>query len=205
MLKKVLLVIGGIIVLALLVSLVLPSKVHVERSIVINAPAAKIFNEVNSLQKWAAWDPWQKKDPNVQNNYTGPESGVGNTNTWKSDHKEVGSGSQTITESVPNEAIKAKMLFGEAGEEYGEGTGFFNFAPEGENTKVVWGMDMDLGMNPMAHYFGLMMDGTIGKDFEQGLNNLKALVESMPDEAPAVAEIATGDSLKTAETAPATH
>ena len=73
MLKKVLLVIGGIIVLALLVSLVLPSKVHVERSIVINAPAAKIFNEVNSLQKWAAWDPWQKKDPNVQNNYTGPD------------------------------------------------------------------------------------------------------------------------------------
>ncbi len=60
MLKKVLLVIGGIIVLALLVSLVLPSKVPVERSIVINAPAAKIFNEVNSLQKWSAWDPWQK-------------------------------------------------------------------------------------------------------------------------------------------------
>lgn len=185
MLKKVLLAIGGIIVLALLVSLVLPSKVHVERSIVINAPAAKIFPEVNSLQKWPAWDPWSKKDPNIQDNYTGPESGVGNTNTWKSDHKEVGSGSQTITESVPNENIKSKMLFGDAGEEYGEGTGFFNFTAEGENTNVTWGMDMDLGMNPMARYFGLMMDGTIGKDFEQGLGNLKAYVESMPDEAPA--------------------
>lgn len=195
MLKKVLLVIGGIIVLALLISLALPSKVHVERSIVINAPAAKIFAEVNSLQKWPAWDPWSKKDPNIQDIYTGPESGVGNTNTWKSDHKEVGSGSQTITESVPNESIKSKMLFGDAGEEYGKGTGFFNFTAEGDNTKVTWGMDMDLGMNPMARYFGLMMDGSIGKDFEQGLGNLKAHVESMPDEAPAVAEAAPADSL----------
>jgi hypothetical protein len=205
MLKKVVLVIGGIIVLALLISLVLPSKVHVERSIVINAPAAKIFNEVNSLQKWAVWDPWQKKDPNVQNNYTGPESGVGNTNTWKSDHKEVGSGSQTITESIPNETIKSKMAFGEAGEEYGEANGFFNFTPEADNTKVIWGMDMYLGMNPIARYFGLMMEGTIGKDFEEGLNNLKALVESMPDEAPAVAEVAAADSLKATEAAPAVH
>lgn len=197
MLKKVLLAIGGIIVLALLISLVLPSKVHVERSIVINAPAAKIFAEVNSLQKWTAWDPWTKKDPNTLNKYIGPESGVGNTNTWKSDHKEVGSGSQTITESVPNETIKSKMLFGDAGEEYGEAIGFFHFTSEGENTKVVWGMDMDLGMNPMARYFGLMMDGTIGKDFEQGLNNLKAHVESLPDEAPAVVEAAPADSLAT--------
>ena len=205
MLKKVLLVIGGIIVLALLVSLVLPSKVPVERSIVINAPAAKIFNEVNSLQKWSAWDPWQKKDPNVQNNYTGPESGVGNTNTWKSDHKEVGSGSQTITESLPNETIKSKMLFGDAGEEYGEAIGFFHFVSEGENTKVIWGMDMDLGMNPIARYFGLMMDGTIGKDFEQGLTNLKAHVESLPDEAPPVAEATTADSLKTTDAPPVAH
>ncbi|MCG3167539.1 MAG: hypothetical protein POELPBGB_03331 [Bacteroidia bacterium] len=197
MLKKVLLGIGGLLVLLLVVAYLLPSKVHVERSIVINAPASKIFAEVNSLQKWTAWDPWSKKDPNIQDIYTGPESGVGNTNTWKSDHKDVGSGSQTITESVPNETIKSKMLFGDAGEEYGEAAGFFNFTAEGENTKVVWGMDMDLGMNPMARYFGLMMDGSVGKDFEQGLTNLKAHVESLPDEAPAVVETAVGDSLKT--------
>jgi hypothetical protein len=206
MLKKVLLGIVGLIVLLVVIGFLLPSKVHVERSILINATAPKVFKEVNSLQKWAAWDPWQKKDPNIQNTFTGPESGVGNTNTWKSDHEDVGSGSQTITESVPNETIKSKMLFGDAGEEYGEAIGFFTFKQEPLfPTIVIWGMDMDLGMNPMARYFGLMMDGTIGKDFEQGLNNLKAHVESLPDEAPPVAEIAPADSLKTAEAAPAAH
>ena len=195
MLKKVLLAVGGIVLLLLIVSFFLPSKVHVERSIVINAPAAKVFNEVNSLHKWSAWDPWQKKDPNIQNTLSGPEAGVGSTNTWKSDHKEVGSGSQTITESVPNETIKAKLLFGENGE-MGEGTGFFNFAPEGEGTKVTWGMETDMGMNPIAKFYGLTMEGAIGKEFEEGLGNLKAYVESLPDEAPPTVETAPADSAK---------
>lgn len=202
MLKKVLLAIVGIVVLLCVVSFFLPSKSHVERTIVINAPAAKVFNEVNSLQKWPAWDPWQKKDPNIQNTYSGPELGVGNKNSWKSDHKEVGSGSQIITESVPNETIKSQLAFGESGEK-GGGTGYFNFTPEGEGTKVAWGMDMDLGMNPFMRYMGLMMGGMIGKEFDQGLSNLKAHVEAMPEEAPLTVEAAPADSIKTAEAAPA--
>ncbi len=195
MLKKVLLGIGGLIVLLVVVAYLLPSKVHVERTTVINAPAAKVFSELNNLQKWSVWDPWQKKDPNIKNTYTGPESGVGSANAWISNHEEVGSGSLVITESVPNELIKSDMAFGEPGEEYGNATAIFNLTAEGENTKVVWGMDMDLGMNPIARYFGLMMDGSIGKDFEQGLTNLKAHVESLPDEAPVATEVAPADSL----------
>lgn len=194
--KKVLLVIGGIIVLLLVVSLLLPSKVHVERSIVINAPAAKIFNEVNSLQKWSAWDPWQKKDPNIKNTFSGPESGVGNKNAWTSEVKDVGSGSQTITESVANEKVASELDFGENG----KANGFFTFTPEGEGTKVEWGFDSDMGMNPIGKFFGLMMDGMIGEEFEQGLNNLKSHVESLPEEAPPAAEVAPADSSATVAT-----
>ncbi len=189
MLKKVLLVIGGIIVLLLLISLVLPSKVHVERSLVINAPASKIFNEVNSLQKWSAWDPWQKMDPAMTNEFSGPESGVGNKNTWKSE--KVGDGSQVITESVPNEKIESELDFG-----HSKAKGSFTFVPEGSGTKVVWAMDSETGMNPMARYMGLMMDGMVGGEFEKGLNNLKAHVEGLPDEAPPMAETpAANDSV----------
>ncbi len=190
MLKKVLLVIGGIIVLVCLISLVLPSKVHVERSIVINAPSAKIFPEVNSLQKWSPWDPWQKMDPNIQNTFSGPEAGVGAKNEWKSE--KVGNGSQILTESVANEKIASALNFGEGR----DATGSFNFTAEGEGTKVVWGMDMETGLNPIGKYMGLMMDGMVGKEFEKGLADLKALVESMPEEAP-VAEAAPADSLAT--------
>lgn len=189
--KKVLLIIVGVIVVALLGAMLLPSKVHVERSIVINAPAAKIFNEINSLQKWGAWDPWHKKDPNMVNEYSGPESGVGNKNTWKSSHKEVGNGAQTIMESVPNEKVITELDFGDQG----KGAGSFLLSAEGEGTKVLWGMDADMGMNPIGKIFGLFMDGMVGKEFDEGLTNLKAHVESLPDEAPAATEVAPPDSL----------
>jgi hypothetical protein len=118
---------------------------------------------------------------------------VGNKNTWTSSHKEVGNGSQEIIESVPNEKIISKLDFGRGEPPIGS----FTFTPEGEATKVVWGVDMDMGMNPMGKVFGLFMDGMMGKEFEAGLNNLKAHVESLPDEAPPVADATTIDSLKT--------
>lgn len=193
--KKILLIIGGIILVLLLGSMLLPSKVHVERKLVINAPAAKIFPQVNSLKNWRNWDPWSKRDPNMVNEYSGPEAGVGNKNVWKSEHKQVGNGAQWITESVENEKIVSQLDFGQ-----GEPpTGTFTFAPEGEGTKVVWSIDMDMGMSPMGKIFGLMMDGMIGPDFEQGLKNLKELVESLPDEVPLSSEeSAVSDSLSIA-------
>ena len=35
-----------------------------------------------------------------------------------------------------------------------------------------------MGMNPMGRWMGLMMDGMVGADYDQGLANLKALVEA---------------------------
>jgi effector-binding domain-containing protein len=38
-----------------------------------------------------------------------------------------------------------------------------------------------MGANPIGHYIGLTMDNMLGKDFASGLNNLKTLVESLPN------------------------
>ena len=54
-------------------------------------------------------------------------------------------------------------------------------APAGASTQVTWTLDIDMGASPIAHYFGLMMDRMIGKDYETGLNKLKTLVEGMPN------------------------
>jgi effector-binding domain-containing protein len=47
-------------------------------------------------------------------------------------------------------------------------------------TQVTWSLDTDLGAGPIWRYFGLMMDRWVGKDFERGLVNLKALAEGLP-------------------------
>ncbi len=185
MLKKVLIGLLVIIVLVALGGFLISPEVHVERSIVVNAPAEKVFNQLNSFPNWTAWSPWQEMDPNMTHEYSGPESGVGHSDSWTSEVKNVGSGTQTIVKSEPTSYIESELDFGEQG----TGKGFFKLEPEGEGTKVTWGMETDMGSNPIARYMGLMMDKWMGPVFDQGLNDLKAHVESLPDPEPEIEEI----------------
>lgn len=109
--------------------------------------------------------------PNCPN--SGPEAGVGNTLNWTSEHPQVGTGSQEIVESVPEQTVKTALDFGPMG----SASASFDLTPEGDQTQVTWGFESDLGMNPMSRWMGLMMDKWVGGDYERGLTNLKALVE----------------------------
>jgi len=172
------LVIGlvSLVVLVFIVSMFFSSKIHAERSVTINAPVDVVFAQVNTLKNWPKWDPWMSKDPNAENTYEGPESGVGSIHKWKSKVREVGSGAMTLTSSVPNESLDFKLEF----EGRGSSMAGFKFKADGPNTMVTWSLDMDAGMNPIMRIMGSMMDKMIGPDFEKGLNNLKELCEKMP-------------------------
>ena len=178
-LKRIFIGLLVIIIVAVAASFFLPSEVHVERSTEIGAPAKVVFAQINDLKKWEQWGPWYEKDPNIKGEYSGPEAGVGATYSWESDHKEVGEGSVTITESVEGQSIKTSLDFMKEG----KATGDFIFEAVEENvTKVTWSMDADMGMNPIGKFMGLMMDKMVGPDFEKGLANLKSYTESIPVE-----------------------
>jgi effector-binding domain-containing protein len=101
----------------------------------------------------------------------GPPQGVGAKISWKSEGE--GSGTQEIIESEPFSRVKTKLDFGD------QGTAFatFNLESAEGGTKVTWSFETDVGMNPVMRYMGLMFDAWVGKDYEEGLANLKALVE----------------------------
>lgn len=170
------LIIGLVVLAAVLVGVayLLPREVAVARSVTIEAAPEAIFPHVNAMQATEAWSPWLDRDPNVQLSYEGPEAGVGNKLSWASEVREVGSGTQVITVSVPNERVETALDFGPMG----TATASFVLVPQGAATEVTWGFVTDLGMNPVARYMGLMMDRWVGGDYETGLNNLKALVEA---------------------------
>ncbi|MEM8728619.1 MAG: SRPBCC family protein [Pseudomonadota bacterium] len=170
-------ILAALVVVLILVALggfLLPRDVSVSRSIDIDAPADAIFPYVNSMQKTSEWSPWLDRDPDIQLSYGGPDAGVGNTMSWTSDVPDVGSGSQEITASTENSQVKTALDFGDMG----TADATFDLAPEGTGTKVTWSFHTDTGMNPVMRYFGLMMDGFVGPDYETGLENLKTLVES---------------------------
>jgi hypothetical protein len=179
-LKKIVIVFAVLIVLLYIVSLFLPGQMHVERSVVMNAPEENIFKQVNTLKNWDKWSPWLKMDSTLTVTYSGPESGVGASYSWTSESERTGSGTLTISESKPGELVVTDLDFGENG----TGTGGFRFEPVEEGTRVTWYMESRLeGM--IDKYMGLMMAGTMERIFDQGLNDMKTLAESLPAPAPA--------------------
>jgi hypothetical protein len=172
-LKRVGLLFLSLIILLSLISLLLPSKITVTRSVVLHASAVEVFEQVNTLKNWEKWSPWHQIDPAMLLNYEGPEAGVGAKYSWFSENSNVGNGSLIITESKPLQRIDTLIKF----EGQGDGTGYYLFEETPEGTKITWTMIADMGMNPIGKYMGLMMDSMIGSDFEKGLENLRKVVE----------------------------
>ena len=164
----------AVIVLGLFVfDTYLPSRVRVERSLLIRAPAGRIFIFVNTLRNWPKWCPWHGHDPKMKIAYSPTDSGPGAVYTWKSRNPNIGKGSLVITESRTNEYIANEMNL----MQQGPAKGYFRFKPAAAGTLVTWGMEADRGQNPVRKLMGQLMDKWLGSDFEKGLRNLKKLSE----------------------------
>ena len=177
MLKKILIALVAILVIAIVVGLLLPRQVKVQRSVVIDRPPSLIFATINSFQLFPRWSPWQDLDPNMHQTMEGPRDGVGAKLVWTGNDK-VGNGTQIITAAAPDQSVATDLDFGSMG----TAKSVMSLEPQGASTKVIWSVVVDMGANPVGHYFGLMMDGMMGKDFDTGLGKLKSLLESMPNE-----------------------
>ena len=165
-------ILGGGIALFLIIALFIPKTFKVERKIVINASPEAVFAQVNNFKNQEKWSPWIQADSTIVNTYTGPETGVGATNTWKS--KKMGNGTQTITESVPYSSIGAEIKIDDFAPMYGR----FTFTPVEGGTEVMWS---DSGsMSYPFNIMNLFTEKMMAPDFEKGLANLKKHVESNP-------------------------
>lgn len=164
-------VIGGILVYAA----TKPDSFAVERRTTIKAPPETIFALINDFQSWSAWSPYEKKDPAMARSYSGPTSGKGAVYEWDG-NKEVGKGRMEITDATPPSKIVLKLDFVRPFEAHNIVE--FTLAAEGDSTEVTWAMQ---GASPyFAKVMGVFLDidNMIGKDFEAGLESLKALAES---------------------------
>ena len=165
---KILLVIIAILVIAMIA---IGKHYHYEKSIVINAPAEKIYSHISSTKAINEWNPWMKLDPQLQSTYSGVSGQIGDKHCWKSEKKDVGNGCQEITELIPNKKQSTKMFF----EGQGDATSDVILTPEGNSTKVTWTMhtEMNYPMNLMKIFMDSMMD----KPYGEGLAKLKEISE----------------------------
>jgi hypothetical protein len=172
-------IIGLIILIAIITILILaankPNTFRVERSIIISAPPEKLSTLINDFHNWDQWSPWAKLDPAMKTTYSGPPSGVGSIYEWEG-NSAVGKGRMEILFTDPAKtSIKLDFLKPFEGHNAAD----FILAPQGTSTSVSWIMVGTLAFLPgkLMSVF-TTMDKMIGRDFEKGLANMKAAVES---------------------------
>lgn len=173
--KKVMLFVAGIVALFVAVGLLLPSRAHVERSIVLKASPSTVFTVLDGFAQFQKWSPWADLDPAMKITYSGPAEGVGARMDW-SGNTRAGKGSQEVLESVPYSRIRLKLSFGDGG----DFAATYALAPEGDGTRLTWAFDGDYGGSLLGRYFGLLSERMVGPDFDKGLARLKVLVEALP-------------------------
>jgi effector-binding domain-containing protein len=172
---KILYVLGALLAILLLLVLIAPKKLEMERSILINATADQVFPHLKFFAKRAAWSPWHPLDPNIKTSIEGIDGEVGAVSKWSGNDK-VGEGQEVIESLIPNQEVVTKTIFIKPWESEAEAA--VRLAPQGGQTKVTWGFNMP--MKIPFNVMGLFMDmsKSIAADYDRGLANLKKLVEA---------------------------
>ena len=174
MLKKLALAVFAIIVVILGMAAMKPDTFAVKRVVSIKAPPEKIAVLVTDFHQWGSWSPWEKLDPAMKRTFTGAPAGKGAIYEWEG-NKDVGKGRMEILDvSTPAKTV-IKLDFLQPFESHN--TTVFTLVPQGGETQVSWDMT-----GPMPFLTKIMsvftsMDAMIGKDFEKGLANMKAIAE----------------------------
>lgn len=154
-----------------------PDEFRVERRTRIAAPADQVWPHISELRAFNRWNPYERKDPLMKSAYSGAAAGVGSRYDWDSD--KVGSGSLEITGQQLGRAVQMKLDFLKPFEAHNHAEFALQPLPDGA-TEVRWTM-----RGPASFLSKLMgvfvdMDKMVGRDFEDGLQHLRQLVEGRP-------------------------
>lgn len=147
----------------------------VERSLKIDASPEEVFGRTSNFKKWADWSPWEDLDPDMQKRFHGDDGSVGSGYSWKGNRK-AGQGRMTISDLSAPEMVAIDLRFEKPFKS--ESVIEISLAPDGDGTEVTWTMTGN--HNWMSKIMGIFMpmDKMVGKDFEKGLAQLKAVSEA---------------------------
>ncbi len=168
----------GIVVLVAVLAIAIatrPKTFRVERSTVISGSSDDVFPFINDFHLWNRWSPFEKLDPNLQRTYSGAEAGKGATYEWLG-NREAGQGKMVIVESQPSQRVAIDLFFLKPFKS--TSLAEFSFAPTAGGTQVTWAMSGNNTVAGKAISLVASMDKYLGNSFDEGLANLKRVVET---------------------------
>ncbi len=167
---------AAIVALALITGVFLPKEYTVYRQVSINRSKIEVFDYVRMLKNQHDYSVWWKMDPNQVTTYTGEDGTVGFIAAWQSELDSVGSGEEEIVAIQEGERIEYALRFKEPFESKATSDMIFT-ATDSNSTTLTWNFkgDMSYPFNVMQLF--MSMEDMLGNDIEQGLNNVKAILE----------------------------
>lgn len=175
MLISIVVIVLVIVAVILLLAMTKPGSFRVERTEVIGAPPEDIFPLLNDFHRWSAWSPWEKLDPSMKRSFSGAPSGVGSVYEWDG-NKKAGQGRMEITDSQPWSHIGINLDFLKPFKAHNITE--FDLHQHGGGTELKWAMH---GPSPFMTKLMMVfttMDKLVGKDFDEGMANLKRVAEA---------------------------
>jgi uncharacterized protein YndB with AHSA1/START domain len=174
MLKTMLIAVVAAVGLLLVYAATRPDTFRIERSVRIQAPPERIYALIDNLHQFNLWNPFLRKDPAAQGTYSGTPNGKGARYAWQSE--KVGVGQMEIVDTAVPSSVTFNLDFLKPFEAHNMAE--FMLKPEAGATEVTWAMHGPTPfMSKLVQVF-FNMDKMVGKDFEDGLNNLKTLAEA---------------------------
>jgi len=150
-----------------------PDNFRVSRSASIAAPPEAVFALIADLRKFNTWNPYARKDPAMRGVHAGPDSGPGASYAWESD--KVGVGKMTITDVAAPGRVSMRLDFERPFKATNGAT--FSIRPRDGGSDVTWTMEGAMPLVSKVIDVVIGLDRMLGRDFEEGLANLKAIAE----------------------------
>jgi len=174
MLMTIAIAFGALLLALLLFAATKPATFRVERSLAVQAPPERIFPLINDFHNWAAWSPFEKLDPAMKKTFSGVPSGPGAVYQWAGNGK-AGEGRMEITGVKHDSLVTIDLNFLKPFP--ARNTAEFTLIPQGGATNVTWAVFGPMTFMGKVMCVFVSMDKMLGKDFAEGLANLKTVSE----------------------------
>lgn len=169
----------ALVLLILITAATRPDSFRIERSARIKASGVQVLAILEDFHRWPEWSPWEQLDPTMQRSFSGNANGKGAVYDWTSKGK-AGAGRMEIREVEASRLLIQLDFFKPF---KASNMAEFTWVTEGDATQLNWAM---FGPSPfISKLMGLVfnMDKLVGKDFEKGLENMRAVLEAQASSA----------------------
>lgn len=177
LLRKLLLGLLLLVVAAVSSTFFIDDNFRVSHTQTVHATPEAVFNQINTIKNWNNWSYWNTLDPEMKTTYNDIPSGVGASDSWKSEKKDVGNGSMIIKTSTPNDYVAFDLNFeGEEGKAFSE----YILKPVGGGTEVTTGFNMETKGVMMKIMSRLMMKRSTTKAFSASMDMMDKYLQANP-------------------------